>query len=135
MTTRPRKPTTARPVTGKKVAGRKQKPVTLDRVTYQFGPTSVTYLGPLTQLNPIKEEYEMRTRFTVRVRHMLDSIGKCWVYAVWDKQRKDWLYPVSNHDQFFTTRAAARCYLKTTTVEDREFKLEMANQALDRGAA
>jgi hypothetical protein len=126
MTTKTRKPTKARPVT-RKVAGRKPKPLTLDRVTYQFGPTSVTYLGPLTQLNPIKEEYEKRTRFTV---YMVRN-GKRWgphEYRLHDRKLGTQLFT----GKTFSTRAAAWNYLRNTTTEDREYRLEMLNRALDR---
>jgi hypothetical protein len=120
MTSKNRKPT-ARPVT---IAGRKRGPVTLAKVTYKDGCGCGCY----------GQHNQPRNRFTVRVRHMLDSFGKCWVYAVWDKQHDGWLYPISNRDRWFLTRADAWRYLKTTTTENEEYRLEMLNRALDRSA-
>jgi hypothetical protein len=110
---------------GKKT-GRGTKPVTLDRVTYRAW---VSATWPT-------DYYKPRKRFTVRVRHMGDYFGECFQYAPWDKKYDGWLYPISNCDRRYRTRAEAWAYLKNTTVMDREYRLEMANQALDgKGAA
>jgi hypothetical protein len=114
------KPT--RPVR-KKVTGRKPKPVTLNRVPNE-DPGHFRYGIP------------GQTRFTVRRDFPRWTIP---VYAVWDKQRDDWLYPdpmtKTTSRKQYDTRAAAWRYLKTTTVEDREYRLEMLNRAFDKDAA
>jgi hypothetical protein len=94
----------------------KAKPVvTLDRVTYRAW---VAATWP-------NDYYEHRRRFTVRAFSEF--------FALWDKKQADWLFVKKNH--VYGTRAAAWRYLRTTTIENREYKLEMVNRALDGEAS
>lgn len=112
------------------MTGRKPKPVTLDRVPNE-DPGHFRYGIP------------GQTRFTVRRDYKPDPKRPGWafrtpVFAVYDKQRDDWLYPNPKHPAFsrkqYRTRAEAWDYLQRTTIEDREYRLEMLNRALDRPA-
>ena len=57
-------------------------------------------------------------------------------YGIWDEQRSGWLYEdAGNPDrprQVFYEAEDALEYLETTTTEDAEYMLEMANRKLDR---
>jgi hypothetical protein len=135
------------PVTGKKVAGRKPKPVMLADVKY------IT-LWPWPFLGQTIPKPTECTRFTVRrdykphTNYTGNLVVTTWnypvwavrtrFYAVWDKQRHEWLYPnprwLRISRKQYRTRAEAWDYLFRTTIENRAYRLEMLNRALDRSA-
>ena len=104
----------------------KPKPVTLDRVTRQEEYGQVLGRQPNTTFEKWGET--ARKRFTVRARipGLREVLGVHSGYMLWDKKLDARLFST----KAFRTRTAAWRYLKTTTVENREYKLEMLNQAL-----
>lgn len=133
---------------------KKPKPKPLDRVPLDGQlmrfTKHVSGSGPHPHYRPLRGN----KRFTVRkVRWECRRTGPNLVarFAIFDKKTADWLHgkepehaPPSwrthvrlcwRYGKTFRTRAAAWRYLRTTTVENEEYKLEMLNQALDRGAA
>jgi hypothetical protein len=116
MTTKPRKPTKTRPVTGKKVAGRKRIPKLADM-----------------------RLVDGSRRYTVR-----DADGAPNMFVICDRKSVDeyGLYTTLYEriegrciiTRKFHSRVAAWRHLRTTTTEATKYRLWMLNQALDRSA-
>ncbi|MGB6473812.1 MAG: hypothetical protein WBF04_06990 [Candidatus Sulfotelmatobacter sp.] len=86
-----------------------------------------------------------RRRYTVRsdriqsgyARALLDEPTEVALFGLWDRGAEEWLYVNEEsgwNGKTFPTRADALLYLRTTTVEDREYRLEMLENALYRPA-
>jgi hypothetical protein len=109
----------------------KPKPKTLKRVTYSCTGTCLWH-------DPLRKKTAEHKRFTVRGGYKPDPKRPGWavrVWAVWDKQRDDWLYPNLKWPAFpgkhYRTRDEAKAYLKNTTEADREYKREIERQRLE----
>ena len=142
MTTKPRKPTTARPVTGR-VAGSKPKPVTLDRKRYTAHrmahlvsdgagglftdpaypsprmPDGSVISIPPTMFGSFALYDEQKKAFVVR-----DALP-----AIFYAGRAQGIIRAQWEYHFVGTRAEVLQYIRKTTV--RKFNLERVNDALD----
>jgi|HubBroStandDraft_1064217.scaffolds.fasta_scaffold32983_3 hypothetical protein len=142
------KPTTAHPVTGKRVTGRKPKPVMLaDVKCIRLWPflgqtkTKPTECRRFTVCRDYKPHPNYTGNLVVTTRNYPVWAVRTRFYAVWDKQRHEWLYPnprwlnprwLRISRKQYRTRAEAWDYLRTTTTTNRAYRLEMLNRALDR---